>query len=176
MEDLKRLALEYVERHNTMTIATVGPSGPWAATVFYASKGFTLYFLSNPSVCLHCRNISQDPRVAVAISEDYKIRTFRDIKRIKGVQMEGRAEMLEAEEEIREAIELYANKFPITSFYLRSTFGQPNPSFLETLMRRLIALPKLSPSKENRFYRIRPLRVFLVDNERSFERRQEIPL
>lgn len=176
MEELKKVALEYLKSHNTMTIATVGTSGPWAATVFYASKGFTLYFLSNPSLCVHCDNIRQNPRVAVAISEDYRIKSIRDIRKIKGIQMEGEAEMLEGEEEIREAIMIYAKKYPVTSIYLKSTFHPSALSFIERLMVGLKVMPVFSASKENRFYRIRPLKVFLVDNTRYFEKRQEVPL
>ena len=82
------VALRYVEGHNVATLATTGPEGPWAAAVFYASTGFTLYFLSSPT-SRHGRNIGRNAEVAATIQEDYS-----DWREIKGIQLEGRANRL----------------------------------------------------------------------------------
>ncbi|MCS7280157.1 MAG: pyridoxamine 5'-phosphate oxidase family protein [Desulfobacterota bacterium] len=174
--ELKRIALKYIESHNTMTIATCKDNVPWAADVFYASSGFRLYFISNPQVAIHCKNIAANPIVSVAISEDYKLKGFSDWKRIKGIQMEGLAEMLELENEIKEALEIYIKKYPFTSPYLKKLFLYEEYTPLEKLLMRLKILPTFTPSKENRFFKVTPKRLFLVDNKRSFEKRIEIPL
>ncbi len=67
--ELKRRVLDYMEGHNTMTLATTLGESPWAATVFYASDGFKLYFFSAPD-SRHCQNLAANPRVAVTIQED----------------------------------------------------------------------------------------------------------
>ena len=44
--ELKQQVLSYLEMHNTMTLGTCSGDVPWAATVFYASDDFRLYFFS----------------------------------------------------------------------------------------------------------------------------------
>ena len=45
---LRQTALEYLRAHRTMTRATAGKAGPWAAAVFYVNDGFDLIWLSEP--------------------------------------------------------------------------------------------------------------------------------
>ena len=78
---LRERVLAYLRGHRVMTLATQGPEGPWAAAVFYASDGFTLYFLSAPST-RHCIDIARHARVAATIQEDYA-----DWPQIQGVQL-----------------------------------------------------------------------------------------
>jgi len=168
-EGLRKTVLEYLKSHNTMTLATTHDGVPWAATVFYANDGFTLYFLSNPEVCQHCFNIVHNPRVAIAIDEDYPLKGSSDWKKVRGIQMEGIAEMLTAREEINRAVRAYARKYPFTSAYLKSVFSFP-------LAKKLVAKLKFMAATENKFYKVVPTRVWFVDNEVSFEKRQEVDL
>jgi len=39
-------AREFLAKHHCISLATNGPAGLWASTVFYANEGFDLYFLS----------------------------------------------------------------------------------------------------------------------------------
>lgn len=174
--ELRKIALRYIETHNTMTIATCSNNIPWAAHVFYASEGFTLYFISNPNIAIHCKNIASNPLVCVTISEDYRLKSMNDWRKIKGIQMEATAEMIEEKEDLEKALKIYTRKYPFTSFYLKSLFSVNEYTFFERLLMRLKILPSFSPSSGNRFYRVNPKRVYLVDNERSFEKRLEIPL
>ncbi len=174
--ELRRIALDYVKRHNTMTIATCANNLPWAATVFYASEDFVLYFISNPNVAVHCKNIAQNKIVSVTISEDYILKSISDWRKIKGIQMEAEAEMLKERKDIERAFLVYTKKFPFTSLYLKKLFSIGEYTFKERLLLKLKMVPPFSPSLDNRFYRVLPKRVFLVDNERSFERRIEIPV
>ena len=174
-KELKEIVLDYLSHHNTMTLATVGNDSPWAASLFYASKGFTLYFISDPNVCLHCRNIATNSRVAVTIDENYSLNSMDDWRKVKGIQMEGIAEMLTTEDEISRAVEVYVKKYPFVSVYLRSVVSFPKVvSFLETMAKKLKLAPDFSASSENKFYKVTPTRLWFVDNETSFEKRQEV--
>ena len=176
-KELKEKALRYIEEHFTMTIATFAEGKLWAAPVFYANSGFTLYFISNPNSCLHCQNIGKNPLVAITIYEDYQLKKLDDWKKIKGIQMLGRAKRLEKEEEIAEALRLYVEKYPFTAVYFKALFKFPKAvKILESFLKKIPFTPEFTASLENRFYKVEPLEVWFVDNEVSFERRQKIPL
>lgn len=148
-DDARQRALDYIERHNVMTLATLGPDGPWAAALFYASEGFRLIFLS-AATTRHARNVAAHPRVAATIQEDY-----RDWQEIKGVQLEGDVRRLEAAERDA-AVARYARKFPIT--------GERAP---EPIARALARVD---------FYALSPIRLYFVDNSRGFGHRDDVPL
>ena len=68
---LKQQVTDYLESHNTMTLATCSGDAPWASTVFYASDDLRLYFFSSPD-SLQCQNLSANPNIEVTVQEDYK--------------------------------------------------------------------------------------------------------
>lgn len=176
-KELREVVLEYLNKHNTMTLATVRDNVPWAASVFYANDSFILYFISNPNSSLHCQNIARNPRVAITIDEDYSLKAPNDWRKVKGIQMEGIAEMLTHEEEIYQAVKVYCKKYPFTSVYLKSIFSFPEVvSFLNKLVEKLKFIPDFAASPGNRFYKVVPTKVWFVDNETSFEKRQEVIL
>lgn len=174
--DLRSRALKYLREHNTMTLATTTNDEPWAACVFYANIDFDLYFISNPKICLHCQKISENPKVSVTISEDYKLRGFSDWKKIKGIQLEGEAKIVEDLSELRKAVHAYVKKYPFTKLYLKQVFLSESPNLIERLLLKLGIIPNFSPSTDNKFYVVKPKKVFLVDNSLSFEKRLEVPL
>ncbi len=174
-EELRKTVLGYLDTHNTMTLATIRDNVPWAATVFYANDGFILYFISDPKVCWHSQNIAENPHVAVAVDEDYSLKNPDDWRKVKGVQLEGRAEIVSSETEIARAVETYVNKYPFVALYLKSIARFPRVvSFLERFAKKLPFVPDFSAVSENKFYKVVPTRVWFVDNEQSFERRQEV--
>jgi len=150
-EDLRRRVEDYLRAHHVATLATTGADGPWAAAVFYANDGCTLYFLSAPTT-RHCRNLEQDARVAATVQADY-----RDWPEIKGVQMEGRVSLLDGADEAR-ARWLYAEKFPIVG-----KLGEAPAAIVK-------ALAKV------RWYRLAPTRLYFIDNAAGFGRRDELEL
>ena len=89
-EALVRRTLEYLAEHKCMSLATDGPEGLWAATVFYVNEAFELYFLSRCDT-RHVRNIEASPRVAATISDD-----VAHWLGIRGIQLEGTAEVVGA--------------------------------------------------------------------------------
>ena len=144
-------ALSYLEAHNVATLATNGPEGPWAAAVFYANTGFTLYFLSSPT-SRHGRNIGGNAKAAATIQEDYS-----DWREIKGIQLEGQAKRLEGAERA-EAEARFGAKFP----------RLVSPALAPGAIARALRLVA--------WYQFEPTRVYFVDNSRGFGHRDEIPL
>ncbi len=144
-------ALAFLEGHHVLTLATAAADGPWGAAVFYASRGFTLYFLSAPTT-RHGRALAADPRVAGTIQED-----TADWRAVRGVQLEGRARALDGEEAAA-ARRLFGRKFPV----VERLEGAP-AALVEALARV-------------RWYELVPSRLYLVDNAQGFGRRDEIAL
>lgn len=149
---LRAQALAYLERHNTLTLATVGPDGPWAAALFYANDAFDLYWLSDPHT-RHSQNLVHNPRVAVTIQEDY-----RDWRVIQGLQMEGTAAEVGPLTGAAHPMQLYAAKYP----FLRE-WRTPPPVLAKALGAA-------------RAYRFTPTRALFIDNTRGFGHRQEVDL
>lgn len=148
MNDARQNALDYLNSHHVLTLATHGPEGLWAAAVFYASDGFRLYFLSAGHT-RHAQNIAASPQVAATIQEDYA-----DWSAIKGIQLEGTVRLLEGRE--REvAIALYAKKY--------SFLTQP----VSVIEKALAGV---------NWYCLTPSRLYFVDNGRGFGHRDEIEL
>jgi len=142
---------DYLGAHHVATLATTGSDGPWASAVFYVSDGYTLYFLSSPST-RHCRNLKDDPRVAVTIQDDCS-----GWREIKGVQLEGKVTQLAGAEEAQ-ARSLYGEKYPLV--------GQ-----LAMLPAAIVkALARVN------WYRLDPARLYFIDNSVAFGQRDEIDL
>lgn len=149
--ELKHTVLAYLRDHNTLSLATAGPDGPWAAAVFYINDGFDLYFLSEPDT-RHSRNVAAHPQVSATINEDYK-----NWRLIQGIQLEGTCEMIGAPAKGLRALRLYIEKYPFVG--------------------DLAAAPQLARAlAKTRFYRIRPSRLYFIDNSKGFSHREEVNL
>lgn len=153
-EELKRQILDYLESHNTMTLATSQGDVPWAATVFFASDEFRLYFFSSPD-SRHCRNLEANPRVAVTIQEDY-----HDWKAIKGIQLEGKVLQVEGVIEKAKAMATYTRKYPaVMKVFANPAGGAFYQAFLKV-----------------KFYCVVPEKLFYIDNQQGFGKRQELTI
>jgi uncharacterized protein YhbP (UPF0306 family) len=150
MGDVRDSALSYLRDHNVMTVATDGSQGLWAAAVFYANEGFTLYFLSAPHT-RHATNIHTQPRVAATIQEDYTA-----WPEIQGIQLEGTASLLEADAAQR-AMDIFSAKYP---FIARSDTSSDLSDALAGI----------------RWYHVVPDRLYFIDNTQGFGHRDEVPL
>jgi uncharacterized protein YhbP (UPF0306 family) len=152
--ELKSQVLDYLQSHNTMTLATCAADVPWAATVFYASDDLELYFFSSPD-SRHCQNLSINPRVAVTIQEDYK-----DWRAIKGIQLEGKVMLVEGVLEKTKAMAVYARKYAdVIKLFTDPGSGTFYRAFLKV-----------------KFYRVVPEKLFYIDNQQGFGKRQEFSL
>ena len=157
-DDLRERVLAYLAAHNTVSLATIGADGqPWAATVFYAHVGTDLYFLSEPKT-RHSQNILANGLVAATINEDY-----RDWQQIKGIQLEGRAAEVTGKVELARALASYLSKYPFVKQFLAP--GQ-----------LLQGVQIAGKSFDIRLWRLRPERLYYLDNARGFGNRQELPL
>ena len=151
-DDLKQQILDYMQAHNTMTLATSVGDVPWAATVFYASDDLRLYFFSTPD-SRHCQNLVVNARVAVTIQEDY-----HDWRQIKGIQLEGNVALVDGFLEKTKAMAVYARKYPgVIKLFTDPASGVFYKAFLKV-----------------KFYWVVPQRVFFIDNEQGFGKRQEL--
>jgi uncharacterized protein YhbP (UPF0306 family) len=131
-----------------MTLATIGPEGPWATAVFYVNNGFALYFLSAGHT-RHSRDIAGNSRAAAAIQEDYE-----DWPSIKGIQLEGVVSRLQ-DAEGRRARSLYEEKYP----------------FIKNATPQI----RLGLARVN-WYQLLPSRLHFIDNSKGFGHRDEISL
>ena len=151
---LKQQILDYMQAHNTMTLATSVGDVPWAATVFYASDDLRLYFFSAPD-SRHCQNLAVNARVAVTIQEDY-----HDWRQIKGIQLEGNVALVDGVLEKTKAMAVYARKYPgVIKLFTDPASGVFYKAFLKV-----------------KFYCVTPQKVFFIDNEQGFGKRQELPV
>lgn len=140
----------FLDGHNTMSLATSRDGEVYAASLFYASDGLTLYFLSNPDSA-HSVNISLNPGVAVTISKDHS-----DWKTVLGLQIRGRAyEVPEGETE--HAGLIFEKKYP----FLAGLLGNPE------LFRGARGIS---------FYKVVPETLRLIDNTVHFGYRAELVL
>jgi len=153
-DDLKRQILDYLHNHNTMTLATCAGDVPWAATVFYSSDDLRLYFFSAPD-SRHCQNLSANSKVAVTIQEDYT-----DRRELKGRQLEGGAVLVDGVIEKAKAMTIYARKYPdVIKLFTDPASGVFYKAFLKV-----------------KFYCVVPEKLFYIDNEQGFGKRQELAL
>ena len=153
-DELKEQVLSYLRTHNTMTLATCADDLPWAATVFYASEDLRLYFFSAPD-SRHCQNLAANSRVAVTIQEDY-----HDWREIKGIQLEGTVALVDTVIEKAKAMAVYARKYPeVIKLFTNPASGVFYKAFLKV-----------------KFYCVTPEKLFYIDNEQGFGKRQELVL
>lgn len=145
---LQQEALAYLANHTVITLATHGPNGIWAAALFYASDWFNIYFLSAAHT-RHALNMASNNRVSGTIQENYP-----DWESIKGIQLEGLVEKLDATD-LRRAMHIYAMKFPLIA-------DAKGP-----IKAALFAVD---------WYRLIPDRLYLIDNSKGFGHRDAVKL
>ncbi len=158
-DNLRREVLAYLRSHHTMMVATVEGEQPWAAGVFFVhSSNLSLYFLSEAGT-RHSRELEGNPRVAVTIHEDYD-----DWRKIKGIQLQGKAQRVVSRRERARALSLYLAKFPFVKDFI--------PSPLALLSSLVISGKAMSVE----VYRVTPERLFYLDNAKGFSHREELLL
>jgi len=134
----------FLDAHHVVSLATAGPDGPHAATVFYVRDGLALLWVSDPN-SRHSAELAADARVAATVAPDYF--EFDDIL---GVQISGRAHAIaDASGRANAELKLQA-RYPSLK---RMSEG---PSALREAYGRA------------EFYRLEPTRLVLIDNSRGF--------
>lgn len=156
-EDTRAAIREMLAAHNTLTLSTAGESGPWAATVFYASDAdLNLYFVSDYRT-RHAHDMAASGRAAGAINPDCS-----GWNEVRGLQLEGAIEVLEGTARLA-GLKHYLAKFHDVG----ALFEKPRDKNEETIAARL---------KAANLYRLRPSSIRLIDNSRWFGYKAELTL
>jgi general stress protein 26 len=114
--EIRSSALNILDGHRIMTVATNRPDGwPQATIVGYANDGLVLYFFVS-RLSQKFANIKRDPRVSVTIGDD-----FKDPNKIKGLSLAGRAEIVTADGEFERVFPIFLARFPEYAKWPRPT-------------------------------------------------------
>ena len=118
-DEFRRQIVELLDTHRIMTIATNRADGwPQATVVGYANDGLILYcFIAHDSQ--KYANIMRDPRVSVAIANDYPQPLL-----IKGLSMAARVAIVTDDREIDRALECLLRRYP----EYRGLMTRPDPA------------------------------------------------
>jgi uncharacterized protein YhbP (UPF0306 family) len=147
----------FLDSLSTLTLATYGPAGPWAASLFFArDEECNLYFISSQS-SRHVQDLLTEPNVAVTVNGD----TDNWIE-IRGLQISGTAEVV-TENEKADVVSLYLQKFSD----VRRILSEPSTDEEMKIVRGFTA---------SEFFRIRPKTVRMIDNIKGFGYKAEFVL
>lgn len=153
---VKASALTLIASQSTLTLATAGKQGPWAAPVYYAYRKGRFYFFSNPTA-RHIQEAMESGAAGGAIH--VPARSWKDIR---GLQMSGRILEIGPGLEALEALGVYLGKYAFT----REFFSQGEASDLEGFSKRFRV----------RLYAFAPSLVFYLDNAVRFGFREAVSL
>ena len=132
--DVRQLIVEYLTEAKLMQIATVSEDQPWNCTVtFVCDKNLNLYWISKLDT-RHSEEIHKNKKVAAAISVK-----FSDLT-IVGMQVEGDAELIEDDHEIKRMIRLYTDRFGRGEKWYESFIAGNNEHKLYRIKPRLFVL------------------------------------
>lgn len=136
-------------------IATVDAAGVWSNPVYFAwDRNFKLYFISQPQ-SRHMKNLERDPRISVSIYSTGQS-SFGDLS---GVQLEGRAHILQEEKDIQYAYATYyGRRYPEIG---RDNSGKNEDAYIN--------------NPEWAFVEIIPEHIYYFDTKLFGEKRQEVP-
>ncbi len=154
--ELRRIILQYLEDHHTLSLATVREGRPHAATVFYVNWEFTLYFVSSPT-SHHGMDISCNAQVSATIDEDYAQWSL-----IKGIQLSGTAQPVGGIWEMGRLALSFVKKFPDVANFFKSP-----QKLTDNIFNKVAGV---------RFYELVPSRILFINNERGFGNREELNL
>ena len=106
-QEFKRRIVSLLDAHRIMTVATNRPDGwPQATVVGYANDGLILYcFIGRDSQKF--ANVSRDPRVSIAIANDY-----HQPLQIRGLSMAARVLEVQDRGEIEHAGDILLRRYP----------------------------------------------------------------
>jgi nitroimidazol reductase NimA-like FMN-containing flavoprotein (pyridoxamine 5'-phosphate oxidase superfamily) len=106
-EEIRNKILNMLDRHRTMTIATLRPDGwPQVTTVGYANEGLTLYFVCGLD-SQKAANLARDDRVSLAIDHDTP-----QVMEITGLSMAAHARAVIDPAEASKALHMLRLRYP----------------------------------------------------------------
>lgn len=154
--DYKHLALRLIEEQHTMTLATAGAQGPWAAPVYYIFLEGAFYFFSSPD-SRHIEESLDGRRASAAIFAH-----GFSWQNIRGLQMSGAVTAIPPGPAALRIIRAYLEKFPFTRDFFK-------PS-------ELLDLNAFTNRFRVKLYRFEPDLVYYLDNTIRFGFRERVSL
>jgi uncharacterized protein YhbP (UPF0306 family) len=140
----------FLDAHHVMSLATLGPHGPHAASLFYARDGLALLWVSD-GASRHSVELEADGRAAATIAHDYS-----DYAMIRGVQAGGRARRLADDVERARARKILEARFPF--------------------LKKLADAGVRDSYARAHIYRLDVDRFVLIDNSRGFGHKDVLDL
>lgn len=136
--DTKTPIKDYLNQNKMMQLAVVIDGKPWVCNVWYATdEDLNIYWLSSTKV-RHSRALLTDKNVAAAV---WLHEEPTDMP-VRGVQIEGTAEIMTDQAEIEKAIKYYSERI-----------------FDIEQIRQFMA----SPYEPRRFYKLKPSKFIFID-------------
>jgi uncharacterized protein YhbP (UPF0306 family) len=154
--DLKSLTERLLTEQSTLTLATAQADKPWAAAVYYVSRGFTLYFFSDPA-SRHIQESLKSSQASGAISVPAS--TWKEIR---GIQTSGTISLVAPGMESIQSLRAYLKKYPFTKDF----FNSKQELNLSAIMNRF----------KVRLYRFQPSVLYYLDNHIRFGFRERVEL
>jgi uncharacterized protein YhbP (UPF0306 family) len=154
--ELKGLAIRLVKGQTTMTLATATGDKAWAAPVYYVFVYSAFYFLSAPA-SRHVIEALQSEQASAAIYASAS--TWREIR---GLQMTGYIQVVDAGLEAIQVLREYLKKFPFTGDFFKKKTAPDIETFAEIFGVRL--------------YRFIPTLAYYLDNQIRFAFKAEVKL
>jgi hypothetical protein len=153
---LKALAMRLVEAQTTMTLATAKGDEAWAAPVYYVFVNSAFYFLSAPA-SRHVKEALQSEQASSAIYA-----SASTWKEIRGLQMTGYIQVVDAGLEAIQVLREYLKKFSFTMEFFKKKATPDIETFAERFGVRL--------------YRFIPTLAYYLDNQIRFAFKAEVKL
>lgn len=150
--DLAQRIGAFLDAHHVMSLATIGPSGPHAANLFYARDGLALLWVSDVDT-RHSRDIEAAPRVAATVAPDTS-----DFAVIRGVQVSGTARRVAAASDRAHHLALLEARYPFLG-QLASGPAKLREAYAKTAV-----------------YRLQPARIVWIDNTQGFGHKETLDL
>lgn len=116
MSDLQARVLSFLDRHTTLSLATAGPAGLWAASVLYVHDDLDLYFTS-VATTRHGVNLAETRHAVGTISDE--CRAFAEMK---GLQLEGDVTTVDDPAVRARVVAAYVAQFPFAADYIHELY------------------------------------------------------
>ena len=140
--ELSEVIAAYLDSHTVLNLATSGPNGAHAASVFYARRHFDLFWFSENST-RHSRDLAMGVGCAGTIADNVD-----DYKLIQGLQLQGVGEELVETSERQTGLDALNAKYDF--------------------MKEFASGPGAERMEKTSLYRFRPLSITWIDNAVSF--------
>jgi len=149
-DDITERIAAFLDRHNVMSLATVGPSGVHAANLFYARDELSLVWVSDRD-SRHSRELEANGFVAATIAAE-----SAEFNTVQGLQIHGHAQRISRDEGGDRLLSLLSAKFPF--------------------LTRLDVVPRAMQVAFARaeIYLLRPTEIVLIDNTKRFGHKETL--